>query len=104
VETTASRPLERRVLAWLERGFDPQEVAARFRRSPEFIGRVAELARVPRQAVERGTSGMRPLERRVMRWIDEGAPLDDIAARFRRSPQFIERVVGMTKLRSDRDR
>ena len=104
METTSPRPLERRVLAWLERGLDPQEVAARFRRSPEFIGRVAELARLPREAVDRGSSGLRPLERRVLRWVDQGAPVEDIAARFRRSPQFIRRVVGMAQLRTDRDR
>jgi hypothetical protein len=104
VDTTAARPLERRVLALLERGVDPREVAASFRRSPEFIGRVAELARLPREVIDRGTSGLRPIERRIRRWVDEGASFDDIATRFRRSPQFIERVVGLSQLRSDPDR
>jgi hypothetical protein len=46
VEPTAQRPLERRVLSWLESGQDPREIAARFRRSPEFIERVVDMARL----------------------------------------------------------
>jgi DNA-binding CsgD family transcriptional regulator len=98
VEPTAQRPLERRVLSWLESGHDPREVAARFRRSPEFIDRVSVLARLPREAMTRGRSGLRPLERRVLRWREDGASFDEIAARFRRSPEFIERVVDMARL------
>jgi hypothetical protein len=98
VQGTGQRPLERRVVSWLESGFGPSEVAARFRRSPEFIERVSELARLPREAMARGQSGLRPLERRVLRWRENGASFDEIAARFRRSPEFIERVVDMAKL------
>jgi DNA-binding CsgD family transcriptional regulator len=98
VEGTAQRPLERRVLSWLESGLDPSEVAARFRRSPEFIDRVAVLARLPREAVGRVHSELRPLERRVLRWREQGASFEEIAARFRRTPEFIERVVDMTRL------
>jgi hypothetical protein len=104
VEPAAQRPLERRVLSWLESGHDSSEVAPRFRRSPEFIDRVSVLARLPREAMARGQSGLRPLERRIMRWREHGASFEEIAARFRRSPQFIERVVGMAQLRSDRGR
>ena len=104
MESTGRRPLERRVLSWLERGYDTTEVGARFRRSPEFIERVSVLARLPREAVARGQSGLRPLERRVLRWRDHGASFDEIAARFRRSPQFIERVVDMAQLGARRER
>jgi hypothetical protein len=104
VESTGQRPLERRVLSWLESGSDPREVAARFRRSPEFIERVSVLARLPREAVARSSAGLRPLERRVLRWRDDGASFDEIAARFRRSPQFIQRVVDMTQLGDRRGR
>jgi hypothetical protein len=41
---------------------------------------------------------LRPLERRVLRWREDGASFDEIAARFRRSPEFIERVVDMARL------
>ena len=104
MEPTGQRPLERRVLSWLERGYDANEVGPRFRRSPEFIERVSVLARLPRQAVARGQSGLRPLERRILRWRDDGASFDEIATRFRRSPQFIERVVEMAQLGSRRGR
>ena len=98
MESTGRRPLERRVLSWLERGYDASEVGARFRRSPEFIERVSVLARVPREAVQRREPGLRPLERRILRWRDHGTSFDEIATRFRRSPQFIERVVDMAQL------
>ena len=98
MEPTAQRPFERRVLSLLESGQDAVEVAARFRRSPEFIDRVSTLARLPREAMARGQAGLRPLERRVLRWREHGASFDEIAARFRRSPEFIERVVDMTRL------
>jgi DNA-binding CsgD family transcriptional regulator len=104
VEPTAKRPLERRVLSWLESGHDSTEVAARFRRSPEFIDRVSVWARLPREAMAGRESGLRPLERRIIRWREHGASFEAIADRFRRSPQFIERVVGMAQLRSGRGR
>ena len=37
--------LERRVLKWRDQGARPQDVAWRFRRSPEHIARVERLAR-----------------------------------------------------------
>ena len=90
------------MLSLLERGYDTDEFGARFRRSPEFIERVSVLANLPRRAVARGQSGLRPLERRILRWRDQGASFDEIATRFRRTPQFIERVVDMAQLGSRR--
>ncbi len=39
------RPLERRVLRWRASGADYDNLSERFRRSPDFIRRVEELAR-----------------------------------------------------------
>jgi DNA-binding CsgD family transcriptional regulator len=88
------RPLERRVLRLVEEGIDEVEIARRFRRSPEMIRRIIVMTRLPRTRVAdapRGTA-LRPLERRVLRWRDRGAPYAEIGPRFRRTPAFTARV------------
>jgi DNA-binding CsgD family transcriptional regulator len=88
------RPLERRVLRLLEQGVDTQEIARRFRRSPEMIRRIAGWADLPRPGRGLLLQGdvLRPLERRVLRWRAQGAGYAEIAPRFRRSPEFVARV------------
>ena len=87
------RPLERRILRLAADGFDDAEIGRRFGRSPEWVGRVRALAQVPRTAsgvvpVDR----LRPLERRILRWREAGADYADLSPRFRRSPEFLQRV------------
>lgn len=41
----ALRPLERRILALRDAGISYVEIASRFRRSPQFVRRVEEMAR-----------------------------------------------------------
>jgi DNA-binding CsgD family transcriptional regulator len=89
----ALRPLERRIVRLLEEGLDEAEIADRFRRSPDWVLRVASMARMPRTQALPLTEGiLRPLERRVLRWRSAGASYAEIGPRFRRSPGFVQRV------------
>jgi hypothetical protein len=93
------RPLERRVLALQEEGVDREEIARRFRRSPQFIDRVVEMAHMPRHRSKRTTPprrhALRPIERCLLRWQDEGATFDALAPRFKRSPAHLRRVANL---------
>ena len=44
------------------------------------------------------TEALRPLERRVLRLVDEGVSTAEIARRFRRTPEFVDRVVDFAGL------
>jgi hypothetical protein len=93
------RPLERRILALQEEGVSREEIARRFRRSPEFIDRVIEMARLPRHASRTPTPprrhALRPIERRLLRWQQEGESFDALAPRFKRSAAHLERVASL---------
>jgi len=89
---TGFTPMERRMTRLAEEGLGEEEIARRFRRSPGFVQRVLELAHVPRQGDGRRPGGLRPVERRVLKWREDGASSSDIAARFRRQPRSIEQI------------
>jgi len=95
------RPLERRVLQMRAEGQDDAEIAQRFHRSPEHIGRVADLARIARHPSvdSRGADGddLRPLERRVLAWRDDGATPEDLAPKFKHSPEHMARVEDLAR-------
>ena len=88
------RPVERLVLRLLAEGVGDIEIGRRFRRSPDMIRRIATMALLPRppRAPADSDDGLRPLERRLLRWRHYGATYDEIGARFRRSPAFVARV------------
>lgn len=88
------RPVERLVLRLVDEGVDDVEIARRFGRSPEMIRRITAMALLPRTEGARAVSddGLRPLERRLLRWRHYGATYAEIGARFRRSPDFVARV------------
>ena len=92
MENAALRPIERRVLRLDADGMDHAEIARRFQRSPAFIERVMDLARLPGRSAWTDDAFLRPLERRILGWRAKGAAHAEIAPRFRRSPAFVERV------------
>jgi DNA-binding CsgD family transcriptional regulator len=87
------RPVERRVLALLDEGVSEPDIARRFRRSPRFAKRVADLAGVDRgPARDGGRPSLTPLERRLLKWRARGVRPEELAWRFRRSPEHLARV------------
>ena len=88
----ALRPIERRVLQLEALGVERAEIARRFQRSPEFIGRLVDLARLPLRNAPEHDGQLRPLERRILAWREQGADYEEIGPRFRRSPDFVRRV------------
>jgi len=94
------RPIERRVRRLAEAGIDPTEIAWRFRKSPRFIKQVLDCSNRPRPRsaqVAANPLSLRPIERRIVAWRDSGASYAEIAARFRRSPDFIRRVEALAR-------
>jgi hypothetical protein len=92
------RPIERRVRRLAEAGVDPTEIAWRFRKSPKFIKQVLDCSNRPRSVqVTANPLSLRPIERRIVAWRDSGASYAEIAARFRRSPDFIRRVEALAR-------
>ncbi len=94
------RPMERRVLALAASGLDTTEIGRRFKRSPAHIERVMAWAGIPRRR-SRKPRGMSPKERRVVAMRDAGISYEDIAARFRASPEHIRRIEGYADLRRE---
>ena len=47
---------------------------------------------------ENSESDLRPMERLVLEMRSDGVPIEEIAARFNRTPDFIERVISWTEI------
>jgi len=94
---TGFTPIERRMVHLAEQGIGNDEIARRFRKSPGFVQRVLALARVPRRGDGKRPGTLRPVERRVLKWRDNGESTNDIAARFRRQPRSIEQIERMAR-------
>ena len=91
------RPVERRIRQLAGEGVSEDEIAERFRRSPEWVRRVLAWSRMPRSGRPDSPSPLRPLERRVLQWRHEGADHDAIGTRFHRGGDFIEQVERMAR-------
>jgi hypothetical protein len=92
VDVERLRPLERRLLRLADEGVDETELARRFRRSPDHIQRVLDLARLPGRTGHPGHGRLRPLERRVLRWREQGVGFPELADRFGRSADGLAQV------------
>ena len=86
------RPVERCVLRLVANGVDHIEIARRFRRRPGFVDRVIAYAGMPRNVVEPAAPGLRPVERRILKWRANGAEHAEIGRRFHRSAGHIRRI------------
>ena len=90
------RPLERRILQLEAAGVDIDEIAARFRRSPDHIRRVIALANLPgRGRTSSDRDGLRAIERKVLAWRREGVDHAEIGRRFKRSADHMRRIEGL---------
>ena len=89
----ALRPIERRMLKLAAAGAGDVEIAWRFRCTPKNVCQVMAFTRLARQDGRTPSpGGLRSIERRVLRWRDQGAEFTDLAARFRRRPGFLRQV------------
>ena len=95
------RPVERRVRRGLHAGLSEEEVARRFGRSSDWVGRIALWSEIPRTAGREMVSTLRPLERRVLKWRQEGADHAAIGARFNRGADFIAQVERLAQYKLD---
>ena len=95
------RPLERAVLRRRDDGLGIDEIAARFGRSAGHIERIIDYTSLPRVTggTPRSLSHLRPIERRVLRLIDEGSDYEHLGAVFKRSAGHMRRVAGLAHLR-----
>ena len=94
--------MERRVSRLAEDGVVPAEIGRRFNRSEKFVERVLELASVPGRSAPDPPHGLRPIERRLLRWREEGVSTPDLADRFQRGPDYIERVLALADYKQQR--
>ena len=92
VDRASLRPMERRVLRLADEGLDEAEIARRFHRSPEFVGRVVGYTDLPRAGATDDASVLRPLERRILKWRANGTNHAEIGRRFHRSADHVARV------------
>ena len=92
VDRASLRPMERRVLRLADEGVDQAEIARRFHRTPEFVGRMVGYTHVPRTATTDDASVLRPLERRILKWRASGTNHAEIGRRFNRSAAHVARV------------
>jgi DNA-binding CsgD family transcriptional regulator len=103
------RPIERVVIRALDAGVSVSDVATSLRKHPRTVRRIAHMAAYAQASdMERDfarstdSTGLRPIERRVLAMRSAGMPLGEIASRFRRSPAHIRRIEQYAQMKQTR--
>ncbi len=104
------RPIERCILSLGARGMPDDEIGRRIHRSAGYVDRVKRWSEVPRTGAgltDGDTGGhepsrLRPIERCILRWRERGEDYIDVAARFHRSPAFVEFVEELAEYKLSR--
>jgi len=89
------RPLERRVLSMRRTGMSIDDIARRFRSSPDHMRRVLQWSTIPRNGPPKRQTPP-AIERRIVAMRVGGMPYEQIAARLRRSQRSIRQIEGLT--------
>lgn len=100
------RPIERTVRRLRESGLSSSDVAWRLRRSPGYVERVESLSRIERSVGDADgapadRAGLRPIERCVLSALEGGSGYPEIAARLRRTPDYVSRIERFANLRQE---
>ncbi len=77
-----------------DEGMSIDEIATRFNRSPEFVGRLIGWTEIPRSGPPI-RDHLSPLQRRVLDMRAEGESHDEIASKFKKGEAFIRQVEGL---------
>jgi hypothetical protein len=101
-DTSRLRPLERCVLRLDAQGMSDDEIGRRIHRSADSVRRIRMLAGIPRASTPHAATPLRPLERCILRWRERGEGYTDVAARFHRSPAFVEFVEDLAEYKLSR--
>ena len=92
VDRESLRPMERCVLRLADEGVDKVEIGRRFHRSAAFVERIVEYTQLPRAASTPTASGLRPLERCILKLRANGTNHAEIGRRLHRSAAHVQRV------------
>jgi len=88
------RPIERRVLDMHSDSVPLDEIAARFRKTPEFVERLIGWTDIPRNGSPSDRQ-LSPIQRRVLDLRSAGESHAEIAVKFRKTERYIRQVEGL---------
>lgn len=88
------RPIERRVLDMHEDDVPVAEIAARIKKTPEFVERMLGWTDIPRNGGDNDRD-LTPVERRVLDMRANGESHAEIAAKFKKTERYIRQVDGL---------